>query len=375
MKELTAIAPDLLAVVACVFLAALLREHIVVSAEKTRLFFGITLFLVAILLLEILSVFVDSFGSSDLDFLDEVLYSLIYLAAPVVALLLATLFDSTMLRYKNVAIVGIAAYSVFILANFLTHHLFSVSGDTSYARGPLYPVYMVACFATGVVFLVANDRAIRQRSGYRKWILYGIFFMVIGFVALESLTKYILVLWPALTLGMLFYYIYLRELEFSFDPLTSVLNRKAFSEAMLAAKRDHETGLVMLDLNGLKAVNDTVGHAHGDDYLIAAASLAKEAFDGTGVVYRIGGDEFCIICRNVSSAQIKGCIEILKKRMSEYDQRVDYDFSIAIGFAMRDATEKDLFATLSKADSHMYDEKRRMRTYYREAVVRKEDDR
>ena len=84
------------------------------------------------------------------------------------------------------------------------------------------------------------------------------------------------------------------------DSLTGLLNRRRFNEA-LAAHHDHcvrygsEGVLMLLDLDGFKDVNDTLGHAAGDDILRSVSSILGERLRGTDIVARLGGDEFAVL--------------------------------------------------------------------------------
>ncbi len=85
------------------------------------------------------------------------------------------------------------------------------------------------------------------------------------------------------------------------DELTGLSNRRAFMKAfereLALARRDQSHGglLVMLDLDGFKAINDKWGHHAGDTYLCAVAEALTEEMRGTDIVARLGGDEFALI--------------------------------------------------------------------------------
>ena len=372
MAEVMAIAPDLLGVAVCLFLIYLVHANPNIMRVDTVLFYRLVAIVLCALFVEIASVEVDAYGTSAWDSFDELLYCLIYLAAPIVFLLMAMLFDDEVRRFRLAINVCAVAYAALILSNFLTHLLFTVTGDTSYARGPLYVVYIAASVVAGVVFLVANNRAVRDAENYRSPLLYGVFALVLAATVVEALFPSVLLIWPSIALGLLLFYVYLRELQFAFDPLTGVRNRMSFSQAIRSAEGEGGVGLVMVDLNGLKDVNDGIGHAAGDQYLIAAAQLVRETFKGLGGVFRIGGDEFCVICAGTTEEAIDERLRSLVRMMRERDATSDYRFSIAFGSAMRNKSDVDLFATLARADALMYRDKERTKRYYRETDGRRD---
>jgi diguanylate cyclase (GGDEF)-like protein len=89
---------------------------------------------------------------------------------------------------------------------------------------------------------------------------------------------------------------YLRYLG-THDVLTGVYNRAYFQEALLKmGKEKHDpVSIIMADLNGLKHTNDTLGHQAGDNLIRRAAEVLKTNFEESGIVARIGGDEFAIL--------------------------------------------------------------------------------
>jgi diguanylate cyclase (GGDEF)-like protein len=90
------------------------------------------------------------------------------------------------------------------------------------------------------------------------------------------------------------------------DSLTGLRNHRAFQEDLASALRRHARAreplaLIMLDLNGLKTVNDTHGHQAGDDRLRVLADALGETIRGGDCAYRVGGDEFAVILPGVSA--------------------------------------------------------------------------
>jgi diguanylate cyclase (GGDEF)-like protein/PAS domain S-box-containing protein len=85
------------------------------------------------------------------------------------------------------------------------------------------------------------------------------------------------------------------------DPLTGVFNRRRFELELERGRRTRRCGAVILvDLDGFKAVNDTVGHQAGDEMLIAAARALGDRTRSTDIVARLGGDEFAVLIHDVS---------------------------------------------------------------------------
>ena len=84
------------------------------------------------------------------------------------------------------------------------------------------------------------------------------------------------------------------------DPLTGILNRKGGQLRMEQQMQQTEQYLfLMLDLDNFKQVNDRYGHEEGDRALCTVAQLLQERFRKIDVVFRVGGDEFAVFCREL----------------------------------------------------------------------------
>lgn len=152
------------------------------------------------------------------------------------------------------------------------------------------------------------------------------------------------------------------ELEFlSYnDPLTGLLNRRAFSQrinGLVGNALYMPLGLMIGDMNNLKEINDQFGHMVGDQYLIAISEVMRK-HAGNSPVYRLGGDEFAILTVNTSEAEMKSLEEKIIKTCSDTHLSAG-DLSISIGYHIQmepSEISDDLF---SKAESAMYQEKRK----------------
>ena len=139
------------------------------------------------------------------------------------------------------------------------------------------------------------------------------------------------------------------------DMLTGLLNRSAMDRRInqIESKKSESfmsLGIYFADVNGLKRVNDAHGHQAGDNLLVAAANLLKEVFDGYEI-YRVGGDEFMVLCPNMDEDTFK---ERLHYTREIQKRRGDIILSIG-GRYERDIAE--LLEDMKKADEDMYESK------------------
>ena len=136
------------------------------------------------------------------------------------------------------------------------------------------------------------------------------------------------------------------------DSLTELLNRHAFY-ADLAKSPEDLSAVVSIDMNGLKPINDNEGHAAGDEALSALARCFQRALKRRQFAYRVGGDEFVILCRRCSHDELLQLVERIRQNVAE----TPYTCSIGYGEAAGGARTPD--EMLKESDGMMYAEKAR----------------
>lgn len=144
------------------------------------------------------------------------------------------------------------------------------------------------------------------------------------------------------------------------DLLTGVLNRNAMNTRVGGIIEKTESaedpqGIVFVDLNGLKYVNDHQGHLAGDQMLKNAAIILQSTFVGEEI-YRVGGDEFLVFLHKTDEADMREKITDIKKKSELFE-----NVSFAAGFSLPGACS-DIRKALEEADARMYEDKE---AYYR----------
>lgn len=150
------------------------------------------------------------------------------------------------------------------------------------------------------------------------------------------------------------------------DYLTSLMNRRGFfllaQQHVKLAKRIKKPVLVVVaDLDGMKRINDTLGHEAGDQALIETAEVLKKTFRDSDILGRIGGDEFaaCIIEDDTSTAEAITGRLAENTRMTNRSRTAPYRLSISAGIArFNPDSEYSFEQMLAEADTLMYIEKR-----------------
>ncbi len=144
------------------------------------------------------------------------------------------------------------------------------------------------------------------------------------------------------------------------DALTGLPNRAAFEkeiQEIVTHKKSQPNPLVLsIDLNGLKKVNDTLGHQEGDNLIKRGADILQSCFSQYGCVFRIGGDEFYAFLYNVDELEWETIKDYFQQELKRINKNEQIPLSISIGCAV--VHKKHMQQCIQLADERMYEEKR-----------------
>lgn len=149
------------------------------------------------------------------------------------------------------------------------------------------------------------------------------------------------------------------------DAPTGLKNRNAYEtdfKNLMARNEYHNVGMVVADINGLKEVNDRLGHISGDLYISLMAQVISAHKSKSMVAYRTGGDEFVVIVHQATEEILKDYSTLISEKASEQKPLPTMRCSIACGYALFDDTsDKGLEDTYRRADENMYADKKRLK--------------
>ena len=155
------------------------------------------------------------------------------------------------------------------------------------------------------------------------------------------------------------------ERESVVDSLTGCYNRNFFEkfkqEHFDPNRDDNRIGLVFVDINNLKTINDIQGHEAGDTLIKNTASFLKSNFRKDDTIVRLGGDEFIVICRNYdNSSNFEE--KIFHKITDQLADNPNQDLAFGVAVYDKNQDFSNLDKTKDRADTKMYQNKREMKT-------------
>ncbi len=154
------------------------------------------------------------------------------------------------------------------------------------------------------------------------------------------------------------------------DSLTTLYNRRYMEERIkqIEEMESYPLSIILGDINGLKMVNDVLGHYEGDRFLIEASKILIESCRQSDIVARWGGDEFLILLPDTTAAEAERICENINKKCAELTS-MSIKLSISLGYATRKNDKEEITRTINTAEEVMYTQKMLNSRSYRNSIL------
>lgn len=278
----------------------------------------------------------------------SILMAIRYSATPfLIALILITLSK----RFHWIIFLPAIVLTVLDIISIFTGIVFEVSSDNTLIRGPLaFLPYIIAG-----LYCLALIAILIRRSNKRLMEIVPIVFLSLtlasGVILPFFLGKDFASIFCTTIIIALFTYYEFSTLSLTKkDPLTGLLNRQAYY-ADSAHDKSSITVLVSVDMNGLKTINDKEGHAAGDKAIISLALCLNKSLRRWQACYRVGGDEFLILCRKSSEEDARELVKRIRGNVSLTP------YSCSIGYSYSPGGTKPIDDMIKESDAMMYRDK------------------
>jgi len=143
------------------------------------------------------------------------------------------------------------------------------------------------------------------------------------------------------------------------DSLTALGNRRCYEQALccMDITENLPISIILGDVNGLKFINDNMGHKTGDYLLRTVAHVLEESCPEGAYAYRIGGDEFVILMPRTSQIAAEETMERIRESLLDVSRDSSFSVSIALGVTTKETEEQDIHECIAIADINMYKNK------------------
>ncbi len=231
--------------------------------------------------------------------------------------------------------------------------IYGLTPNNVFFRGPLGYLPFFTGFLYIFIMIVQTLQKFGKNRTVETMVIFILAFLSIVAILIESLFKFRGMITGFCTIGTILYYIYLHVNLYSIDQLTQAYNRRIF---FLDAEKfkNKNVFIATMDMNGLKAINDTQGHSAGDKAIASFATIVHKTCPRCCSLYRMGGDEFTLLCTNLNQAQVEHILDTIEQQMNQQS----YSFAYGI---MPYPAGGNIDEVNNMADQKMYAMKKRMK--------------
>lgn len=239
---------------------------------------------------------------------------------------------------------GILAYT-----SIFTRWMFWFDEQNQFHRGPVGALpFIISGIYLGCLLFWSIQR---YRLGYKKESIIVVFITIMSALAsgMETVFHFKFIINGVGAISSVFYYLFLHTQTYKRDALTQALNRHSF---YLDSELYMKTPMIIvsIDINNLKTINDTGGHAAGDLAIVTVAKSLEKIFMNSGRLYRTGGDEFVLLCPKESKENVFHLLSRVEKELEKTPYQIAWGL---VSYHPSMNFEK----ALSESDANMYQNK------------------
>ncbi len=306
--------------------------------------------LIGIVFVLSISVFVEFYYEAESSFRTAriVLMAIRYSATPFI---IAQIIYALIKKEKLFIFIPAAVLLIIDIISIFTGIVFSVNESNDLVRGPLgYLPFIIAGLYCALLIYLLVKRSNKRMLEIIPIVFLGVAFLsglIFPFVFGPTFAE---IFCSTVAISLFIFHVFSILQLTKKDALTGLLNRQAYYSETARSFKDI-TAVVSLDMNGLKAINDTYGHDAGDEALITLALCISKACKIKQSSYRMGGDEFVVVCRKTSEDDVKKLIERVNKLIGETK------YTCSIGYCYQKDGFLGLDDLLKKSDEEMYKNK------------------
>jgi len=363
---------NIIAVVILLIIFFSFRKQVRSTYAKNRYFFGLLLFNIAILLVEIIH---NVFKGVETN-----LGQLIYVSSIALYFLLIPLVIITWMLYINFHIYEndkhakkllmflspllIVNILFIVLSLFGLNFVFTLDSLGHFMRGEHYNTILIMSY---VVLMLSFIYINLHRKYLNKTDLYAlILFPIPPMIAsmIQFVNPEFTLLWPSMTVSLIIIYINIQSRIINTDPLTGLFNRREFDKQVsyLSNMRNLKRNIcaIMIDIDDFKLINDAHSHQVGDVALVELGLILKRSIRKDDFVARIGGDEFCVILETEDESVLFSIVDRINENIENYNlkRQNKLPMGLSMGYGVYNPKyHGSFYEFFDNLDRKMYDEK------------------
>jgi len=277
--------------------------------------------------------------------------------SPFIAIILSEAFLVEKGKIRSFLTIPAWVNLIFVISSPWTGLVFRIYMDNNYLRGPYFGVYIFAYLYSYVILIMDAFKSMERYQCYSKCGFFILLVFTITGTSIQLVFPKVHVSWMCVTLYLILFYAYYCTLTQTQDTLTDLLNRNVYDYYIKGLDHDVNGIIIVFDIDNFKRINDIYGHHWGDCCLQIIGKHIKDCFQKMGFCYRIGGDEFCVICRTTDENKVKDAISrfhcMLNETKNEKNLLGEFPM-VSSGYELFHGSGMLFDEASKKADEHMY---------------------
>jgi diguanylate cyclase (GGDEF)-like protein len=354
MNTTASVGTNVYAIIVLCFTIFWAKRNIIINKQKNIVYILASVITIILLSLEMISLMMEMKHSSNPELMipNRIVHILKFSLSPLIPFILYFFNTKKERIITYILAIPFLFNALMCIISYQTGWIFFIDAQNQHIQGKLFLLPLITGMFYYLLMVMSITKSDVEYELEDKKVLIPIFSIPILAVLIQRFFESLAIIWSSISLSLLLFYIFLRELQFKYDVQTGIRNRSAFEKEMEQyLKGDKSAAIVVIDINNLKRINDECGHKEGDEMICQAAGAIRDSFRGIGKAFRIGGDEFCVICRDVSKRTVDRALNKLDNLLISIRQKSNVNIVLAYGYAFYTKDKsKDIYAIFSQAD-------------------------
>lgn len=264
----------------------------------------------------------------------------------------------------SVSIIPIIINFFFSILSIFYNLLFSIDSDNRYLPGPFYFVVMVATYGYLMAAFVLLFKRKHRLLVEEFRVLSFIYLLPTFGGTLQILLPGSFLMWSFTAGALIVLYVYLQERLIQIDSLTGAFTRRSFVHRLNQAKESCSNtpiGIIFLDIDEFKQINDNFGHKEGDEALKTFSAIVRSVLRKNDALARFGGDEFVLMVMVDNEDGLRAVVRKIESALESYNRvsNKPYKLGCSIGAHLYEHSLcGDINELLEEVDKLMYAHKR-----------------
>ncbi|MBU1144143.1 MAG: GGDEF domain-containing protein [Firmicutes bacterium] len=363
---------NIIAIVILLIIFFSFQKQVRSTYVKNRYFFGLVIFNVSILVVEIIHNTFEGISTN--------LGQFIYVSTIAIYFLLIPIIISTWILYINYHVYEdntnrkklLLFLSPLLIVNLLfialslfgLNFVFYIDQMGNYQRGEYYNTILILSYVVLILslFYILWHKQVLSKTDLLALIMFPIPPMVASMI--QFINPEFILLWPSMTVSIIIIYINIQSRIINTDPLTGLFNRREFDKQVnyLSNTKNLKKNIcaIMIDIDDFKLINDEHSHQVGDLALVDLGLILKKSVRKEDFIARIGGDEFCVILEAENEGILFETVDKINENIKLYNQRKHSlkPMDLSMGYGVYNPKYYESFYEFfDKLDRKMYNEK------------------